>query len=537
MSCTTAFINYLVDQTPHFDADIVRGINPTSGTWIGKVATRTWPSYAGNQHYFDRFTNVFPNPTREWTAKEYAACTGTPCDPDADQIGWGNIRQYYFKEERHIETPLVCFDQIRDVSHAKEHVAQIISQILRPATRTIMDYYLKKRSAQHAGTRWVASTTMPTFNYVWMNGSGTNADNEIYIETDIAPTDICKLGPQMLQRRVTPLTLEGYMDEQVFESFPRLIELITDIETVWDLDKQQTAGGTLNLAGQWRYSDWATVNEFWRYGFTGQLGNYAVSADPFPLRFIYLDARGSKYTYRYQLVLPYKNVDASTAAVYEGASFVSGTGKRMVRNDDFDKATYQFSFIHNRKAGIVYVADAEPVNPEMPFGSRNLAGEWKFANEELGCENIRKNKGKFYADFELAFKPERPELEELIFHRREPACVVCVDVCDDNEQTAYPTQYYNSDNPLCDEGPWTTSETCSEGQGVQVTTVEISGVTVALDAASKACVADHAAIAVLLNADSAASLMGTWDTNDDGNLILDNPTVVGVNVVIDCCSL
>lgn len=532
--CTQKFINYLVDQTPHFDAEIMRDVRPTSGTWLGKVETRQWPSYMGNRHYFDRFTSVFANPTREWTPKEYEDCTGNPCDPTADKICWGNLRQTYFKETRSIETPILCFDQIRDVSHAKEHVAQIISEILRPATDTIMSYFLKKRAAEHAGEKWTANDTMDAFTFEWQVVS----ENEIYFNCSVPRTDVFKLAPQMLQRRVFPLTLKGYMGAKTFEGFPNLIELITDLETVWDLDKQASTG-TVNLAQYWRYNDWTAANDYWKYGFGGQIGNYTVSVDPFILRFNYKQDLGAGFApnrYQYQVVLPYKNVSAGSA-VYEGDSFDSGNGLRSVPNEDYPLAQYQLSYIHHRKAGCVYVADATPVNPEMPFSSRNLAGQWRFANKELGCENIRGNKGKFFADFELAWKPEHPEWEEVIFHKREPSCVPEVDVCDSNPDPGYPDQDYNSACDECDEGPFLTGETCEEGEGVQVTSVTISGVPIGLEDAAKACVADHAAIAVLLNLDPGAQLMGTWDTNADGNLILTNPTVHDVDVVIACCSI
>lgn len=530
--CTQQFVNYLVDQTPHFDTDIIRDLSPQTGTWIGRLETGTWESFMGNTHYFDRFTQVFANPTRQWTAKEYEACTGNPCDPSADEICWGNVRQSYFKETRSIETQLLCFDQIRDVSHAKEHASQIVEDILRPATDTIMSYYMKKRSAEHAGKKWMANDTMDDFTYEWV----VVGDDEVYIKSDADPTDIFKLAPQMLQRRVTPLTLKGYMQQRVFEGFPNLIELITDTETVWDLDKQANTG-TVNLAQYWRYQDWAQANAYWKYGFGGQLGNYAVAVDPFALRFNYNPADTGDLTlpYRYDLVLPYKNVDAGTQ-VYEGASFESGTGLRMVENEDYELAQYQFSFIHHRRSARVFVADAAQINPNMPFGSRNLAGQWQFANTELGCENIRKNKGKFYADFELAFKPTHPAWEELIFHKREPACVPEVETC--NDDPGYPEQSYNSACDPCDEGPWGPTEPCEEGEGLALTAVTISGIPIALDATTFGednCFESCDTLTTAMNADPTLSLMGTWDCDSDNAVILTDPTVHGVSVTVVCC--
>jgi len=533
--CTQVFSNFLVDQTPHFAPDILRAFHPMSGTWLSKVKTKSWPSFMGNTQYFDKFEQVFANPTRQWTPKEYEECEGTPCDPNPDKIGWGNSRYVVFKETRSIETKLLCFDQIRDVSHAKEHVAQIISDILRPATDTIMSYYMKKRAATHAKRKIVAGSAMSTFTFDWV----LSGDDEIYIDADVAPDDVYKITPQLLQRQVMPLTLEGYMENRVLgNDFPRLMELITDMETTWELDKQANtvATGSVGLNALWRYTDWTTANQYWKYGFSGQLGNYAVSVDPFALRFQYY-GKNQDGTYRYQVILPYRNVTAEDTDGTE--QWKEGHGLRMEPNPDYETAQFQFSYIWHRGAGVAYVADAESVHPEMPFMARDLAGKWYFSNTELGCENVRKNKGKFWADFELAWKAEHPEWSVLFFHKREPACVPDVYPCVDDPE--YTTQYYDSENDECDLW-WDAGEDCERDEGIQILDggITVDGFPLAFGGTN--CVATVALLAAALAADPVTAALGTWESDDmDGDkvdeLVLRDPTVSDVDVTITCCEL
>jgi hypothetical protein len=257
-------------------------------------------------------------------------------------------------------------------------------------------------------------------------------DNEIYWDTDVDPDTVFKLTPQMLMRRVQPLARWGYFKNMVFAGFPNMIELRTDLDTVWDLDKQVTNAA---LQSQWRFQQWDQANAFWKFGLSGQLGNYAIDTDFDIIRFNYTGTNLAGL-HRYQVVLPYRNVAADN-------------GLEMEPNPDYDNAQFQFSQIWHRRAATLLVADASPINPEMPFGSRNLAGKWEFATDDIGCENYRKNKGLFYADFELAWKPQLAELAEGIFHKREPQYVIEIAPC--ATDPGYPEQYYCSACDDCDE--------------------------------------------------------------------------------------
>lgn len=443
--CGSAFTQFLVNQEPVYDKLILADIRPTDG-WIGNVDTGTFDSNSGVQHTLDRFNAVFPNTTKTWKPTAAANCLGTPCDKVENSIGWGASRLVYFLEEQSWNTPLLCYDQDMHVTHAKEHFRYIISDILKPATSAIMSNFLRKRTAQFADNKYVASKNMTAFTYNWVL-AGTANDEETYIDCTAKPTS--KLTPQMLQRRVEPLMRIGYMGKQPFKDMPPLIELITDMETCWELDRlggSTGVGGSGNpsVSGNWRFEQWDAASKYWRYGFSGQIGNFAVRVDPLGLRFNYVGVVNGNY--RFQVVLPYKNVVSSGAG---GAA-----GIKSVNNTDYDNALYGWSFIFHRKGIQALVSDATPINPEMPFSSRNFGGKWQFVMDNLGTdangcviENKRRNKGQFIADFKLAIRPQYTEFLDLIFHMREPACVIEVVPC--NLDPGYPTQSYSDTNTPC----------------------------------------------------------------------------------------
>lgn len=519
--CTDQYLNYIVDQLPVYDNDggLLKDVNPMSGTWLGKMKTKVWSNGNSNSMTFDRMHKVFPNPVREWIPKDYANCEGNPCDVPAEIICTGGYsRNTFYKEIQKHKSRVLCFDSIRDFTHAEEHWAYIVSDILQPAADIITSYYMKKRAATLAGQKFIANSALTPFTFVWV----VNGTNETQIWCNAPPGNVFKMAPQMLQKRFTPLIRLGYFNQRVIEVPSKMAEFITDEDTVWSLTRQLNDSATpaLALKMQWQYTDFSQASEFWKYGWSGAIGNYAMSTDPFQLRFNYRGLSGDATNpYVYDVLLPYSNIAADV-------------GNKINSNADYDNACFGFSYTHNRAAFCLYGATAQSIHPSMPFVIPDLAGKWRFATTDLGCENYEHNKGLFYARFEYAIKPEYPEWEELWFHRREPPCIPEVGYCN---ECSYPTQTFGCTDPLCDSGPWTTDEECREGQGVQVTAVTISGIPIALEAATIACAADHAALAVLLNEDDYAKLLGTWDTNDDDLLILTDATVQGVSVTIECC--
>jgi hypothetical protein len=467
----TQFSQLLVDQTPVFDKMILEDIRPEDG-WILHVETGKFPAYSGVQHTLDRFNHVWPDVTKAWTPTQAGNCLGTPCTKTENYITWGSTRLTYFLEEQSWATPLLCFDQEMHVTHAKEQFRQIITDILKPATSAVNSNFLRKRVAQFTKNKWVANGNFGVggdgvFQYQWLQTSNSDGTtSEAYIDTNANPTRVFMLTPQMLQRRVQPLMQVGYFGKQPFKDMPPLIELVTDLETLWSLDyfggQQGVGSGQPSVTGNWRFESWDGTSKYWKYNFTGQIGNYAVRVDPFNLRFSYVGAISGTFpwgntSYRYNVVLPYVNSTSSGAG---GAS-----GLKDDVNPAYANAQFRFTYIWHRRALQVLVADASPVNPEMPYSSRNFGGKWQFVMDNLGVdvngvaiENKRRNKGQFIADFKQAIRPQYTEFSELIFHKSAPAAVAEIATGVTDANYPYPTQNYSS-NPATCAGPTTNTLT------------------------------------------------------------------------------
>lgn len=445
-----AFAQFLVDEQPHYDKLILETVRPTDG-WIGHVGTGPFEAGVGTSLYQDRLETVYPDTTQAWNAVQTGNCTGSPCDPTENLIGYGATRRQYSVETQSWASDLFCYDQMIPISHAKEHFRQIISKILRPATNIIVSNFLRRRAAFWADKKWVADASMSDFAYIWQN-VGTS---EQYLLTNKVPTS--KLVPWMLQRQVQPLIASGYFGMNPYEGQDMLplIELVTDLDTTWELDH---LGGTTGIGqntpstvSNWRFQQWDAASKYWRYGLSGSIGNFAVRADVEQLRFNFVGASGNAtYPYKFQVVLPFKNVASSGAG--------GAPGIKSIPNPDFFVAPYRWSFIWHKKAMEVLTQESPTINPEMPFMHRNFGGKWFFAMDNLtnGCDangnpiavnNARRNKGKFLADFRLAIRPLYTEYAQLIFHKGEPLCGTIVPNC--NPDPGYPTQAYSSNNTVC----------------------------------------------------------------------------------------
>ena len=428
------FASFLVSQEPVYDKEVLKDIRPFDGM-IGYYNTGSFDAYSGTTHRFDRFNSVFPNVTGAWENPTGAACTGQPCDPTENKIGWGWSRNEYSLEKQSWGSDILCFDQIMTKTKAKEHFRQIIDDVLRPATNWITTYYLQRKAAELSssllgGNAFACAANLPAINFSWV-GTGYSVlrvtDNAAGA---ITAASLGLLTPDILRSRVTRQYFLGAI--QAGKDGYDSLQLHTDKETFRYLSKSNS-----QLTDSWRFGEFApAAKEFYKYGFMGFVGDFMVKVLQFPLRFVSTATAGN-----YRLVLPYKNVAATE-------------GIKSVFNEDYDKAQYQISYINNPRALRVMPFRPEAVNPNMPFMVRDYGGRWKFATNDLGADcagkpidNSRGNKGKFIADFQLAVKPEHPEWLEAIFHKVNGACPVIIAGCAADPGDL--AQTYNSADPNC----------------------------------------------------------------------------------------
>jgi len=455
------FPQFLVDETPRFDELIMEDIRLTD-SWIGNMAMGEMPMGTPAEVTQDRFRAVWANTTKQWNRVQTpgAGCSGNPCDPTEAKIGWGADRLTYFAEQQTWSTPLLCYDQEMHVTHAEQHLSQIINEILRPNTMNIYSMFARKRALFWAKYRHMANALLSNFTFEWVSvdtdGDGI-ADDEIYFDTSAAPTRLFHLVPQMLQNNWSKTMREGYAGKNPFKETAPFVELVTDMDSCWFLDR---LGGQLGVGGgnnpnvnaNWRFTQWGDQSAYWRYGFSGSIGNYMVRVDELGLRFNFVQDLGAGAhggngnRYRYQIVLPYTN------GVTTGAGGAAGIGSDV--NPDFDRAQYAISFQWHKKAMEMLVFNATPINPEMPFVSRDFGGKWQFHMHDLGADvngapigNKWGNKGQFGAWFKYYVRPLHYEFARVYFHKREQFCIPEIDVCSTNP--GYPAQNYSSALPEC----------------------------------------------------------------------------------------
>lgn len=455
------FVQALVDEVPRFDTPILRDIR-LADSWIGNIAIEQAPVGTPVEITQDRFRAVFPNTTKRWARVGAAGvgCTGNPCDPPEHEIGWGADRLTFYAEQIVWATPLRCYDQDMHITEAVEHTQQIIDDILRPAVSWIFSNFARRRTLQWAKYHHIANAGLDTFTFQWSladtDGDGT-ADEEIYFDTSAAPSNVFHLVPQMLQNNYNRSMRDGYAGKNPYrDDTGPFIELVADMDTVWFLSHlggQQGVGIPNNpsVTSNWRFTDWGESNKYWKYGFSGQLGNYMVRMDELNLRFNFVSDMGPAANggngnrYRYQVVLPYENNTTT------GAGGSAGIG--MDVNNDFDSACFAITFQFHKKGLTMLTPDGKPISPEMPFIHRNFAGQWQFQMHDLGedingvaIKNAWGNKGRFASWFKYWARPRHTEFLRAYFHRRSAFCVPEITSC---QPCSYPAQQYNSALPPC----------------------------------------------------------------------------------------
>lgn len=353
----------------------------------------------------------------------------------------GFTRDSYRLQRKAFETDLFCWDLILSADRAKQQFSHVVRTLRRCSSIVTSDRF-RHEGVRIAGQKWAtaANTLVPITAY-W-DATGT------ILNVSTLPTS--KLTARHLQRRVMPQLRLGAMGEDINKGGAPMLEYVCDPESIWDMVE-----GDPNLTDHWRFNLFKEASgPFYKYGWSGTIGNYGMRADSMPLRFLNLQKQNADGTYQLRLVYPYKNVPATE-------------GIKETLNNDFEDAHFQWNWIWHRMAMISLVRDATSINPEMPFAARDFAGKWQFVMDNLTCgtvigtdpvsglplivpvavNNERRNKGKFISDFSLSTKADYPEFAEGFLTLREPACIVDLPPC--SPDPGYPEQSYESANAPC----------------------------------------------------------------------------------------
>ena len=424
------FTDFLIRKAEHLDETLIKSLDPID-TWVGTSRTGEFPAEDGVEHTFDRLEKVFPDLRGKWRDVTAQSCVGTPCAIDTKKIGMGYTRDSYRLQETAYATDLVCYNQTISGDRAAQQWAFTVENLQR-ATSIIVSHRLRTENFRISKFKWAtANNTLVPITAEWDS-------TMTYLTVSTLPTS--KLSARHLMRRIQPQIRVGALGATLNKSKQPMLEYVTAMDEIWWLIE-----GNPELADHYRFQDFGSAAvDYYKYGWTGKVGNYGLRDDTFQLRFNIV-RQNADGTWTLQVVFPYTNV-AATEGIKEQS------------NDDYDRAPIKIDFIHHRDAMISLVRGNEQINPRMPFARIGFGGTWMFAMDNLTCvdpvtgavtpiDNSWRNQGRFQAWFSFATKAERPEFEESFLTLREEACIVDLRRC--AADPGYPEQNYDSANALC----------------------------------------------------------------------------------------
>ncbi len=424
-----AFNEFLFRRVPDWDRELARDRFPMSYVYSGMYESKPWPSFTGTTHTWDKVHVTRPNDNASWEAMTADACVGAPCNPDRIFTGWGSTRNTYTKYHRDYQTPVFCFDQLRHIEEAKAQLSAIIEGH-KEMPESIISDFLRQLSIAQANVWHSAGSSLTTVTPTF------NTDPTKYVFGSDANLPTSKINMGYLDNHIEDLQYAGYFNRMFTPNGTFL--MTTDIQTHRDLTVQNP-----DLVQMYNGADFRKGGQFFEYGLTMKgIGNWSFKIDPEPLR---LQRNGAGILQR---IWPYRNVAATV-------------GKKPQFDTAFKNAEYQMYHVYNRAAREVYTGDMEPVNEEMKFVSRNLNGKWSWKNPDFfraldpasgtvcDFQNDKKNMGYFLAEFELGTKTVYPEIEMIIFAKREPQAVIDTTRCAAAPASAYQVDLYPYNGADC----------------------------------------------------------------------------------------
>jgi hypothetical protein len=424
---------FLLDRNPHYDDDILTDWFPIDSAYVGQFLTGTWDAGTGETHTYDRVHVAMPDESGCWEPTDRTGCnnpvTGAlPCAPAETCVGWGMTRNTYTRERKSYSTLPLCFDQINTKPKAKQLFGQIIGG-LKKMTGEIRSNWMRTWHLRGVDTLHICGSSKieVTMSDAVFGVDPNNCNRLDLGSADNLPTS--RLTVQYLNTFYEPLQLEGYFNTKYMPS--GMFKLITDA-----LSAQELREGNPALMANFRFTDFLKGGQMFKFGLVTAVGNFGITYDNFPMRFVHLGAGVL------QRVFPYTNVAATTGL------------KRQVAQE-YLTAPYQASTITHPESMRVLTSELRSVHSEMPFLVRDLGGKWRFTGPQSDVlmftangttctvDNKRRNQGLWWADFEGAVRYERPELVRQILHLREPGCMA------NNPRCSAEPDYVVQDNSSC----------------------------------------------------------------------------------------
>ena len=323
------------------------------------------------------------------------------CNPQVRQIDFGSTRNVFGKFRRRWVTRPWCLDQLRHVEEAKEQIRQRYEGLSR-VPEYIKAEWLKYQCT--AGSNYIYSAGAGLTTVAVTAGMFTAGLATLNMGTD-ANLPTSKLSMNYLQQYVPQLQYNGYFDGE-FTPTGKL-QIITDMQSALELTNQNPA-----LAAMYDAADFEKGGKYFQYGAMMGCGNFLFKISTYPPRF-FRSSNG-----QLTRVMPFPN-QATTV------------GSQPVLDSQYLNAPYQLSHVPHVRCRGVYRGEIPELGGSTRFGRRDLWGKWNWNNNDViiytdpnsgtSCtlDNVAKNWGMFWCDFEAGIQNIKPELELMILHQRE----------------------------------------------------------------------------------------------------------------------
>lgn len=382
--------------------EFVRDLFPRDLLYSTTYPFRAWPSFHGTELTWDRIHVNMPNDIGDWEQMRSEDCSINVCNPESRQVDWGSTRNVFGKFRRRWKTRVLCLDQIRHVEEAKQQIRDIYSGLAK-VPEYVKAEFLKFQCV--AGSNFLYSAGSGLISTAVTSGMFTAGLATLNVGSS-ANLPTSKLTMNYLQQYVPQLQYQGYFDGQFTPTGK--FQCITDMQTTIELCNQNPA-----LAAMYDAADFEKGGKFFQYGAMMGCGNFLFKISTYPPRFYYSGSGGLL-----NRVMPFQNLGTTV-------------GSTPVLDPQYLNAPYQLSHVPHTLSREVYRGEIPELGGETKFGRRDLWGKWNWCNDPVlmafdagtgttcTLDNVARNWGYFWADYEAGVQNVRPELELMVLHQRE----------------------------------------------------------------------------------------------------------------------
>jgi len=412
ISCAADLSNFFSRSQNHLGTEFGK-IKTIKGVWEGRVKSMgQFPLATG----FAARHTVLGDQRINQTTINFVPMVGhqddcvASCNSLPQQRVFQAVDHRWYRVMSHSEytKPFCLKTMVQEAFELNQQVQQQFD-MLKGVTMDINDEFSRSNVAANSDNHWIAVDDGTSNPYVskffsgaraWRFASDANGNinvNKVILNSAITnPAWIGNLTVETLNRVRTNGMYNGafMVDQQM--------EVITDYDSADYLVKLDS---NQRMDNRWR--DPGVLEP--KLGVVKQYANYTFSEDPFCMRYFWDTSDPNYPNGVLTRINPWDNAQVSEGCFSEAS-------------EAYLNADFQISIPYNGFTG-GYQTMNYPPPPNQTFGQpfSPYDGMWTWQNNKADAItpcNIELNLGYWYMVWEMAYKPDRPQLGHLVLHRR-----------------------------------------------------------------------------------------------------------------------